>query len=474
MNNCEGRCNGIFCPVPKVWGYDCATGPSEWVSMGFSNCGAAKQIPIDIRPFDNGFGYSTEPFESSTSKDVVKGFVTNMTVAQEQGSATYTVISGGMTFNMPCGNVRCSYDRATHAKFHSPSQHALNGYRYPLEMVVKVESTSDEHPDPELYPFWETGFVSVFFEGTLGEQRETEADETLSSMLDMAAEDGAELGNVDLSLLVSTESAFFQYSGFSPYPPCMDYANQIVIAKATSVKQSTIAKFVAQVGFAGNARNPIPMASGGPTPPCVSVISKNTIPPVFDYCENNTDAPVPAPVPPPTMEPSPAPTLQPTPAPSLEPSPAPTLQPTPAPSLEPSPAPTLQPIPAPSLEPSPGPTLQPTQDPSVPSTAPTKATVEAPTEAPAEPPAPEPTQAPTVPPAPEPTPEPTEAANICDNQVNGEGRAFALVDCTPVWYNCAQGVAFPHECSQGLNGEVVYFDNQSGNCQRASSLDCLP
>jgi carbonic anhydrase len=118
---------------------------------------------------------------------------------------------------------------------HQPSEHLLNGHRYPLE--IHFVHTA---PDGTL------GVVGVFAEPG-------DANPSLQTVLDALGANGeADRPTLDPSGLLPEDRDYFRYEGSLTTPPCSETVDWAVLAEAITVSEAQIEAFARL--HPGNAR----------------------------------------------------------------------------------------------------------------------------------------------------------------------------------------------------------------------------
>ena len=208
------------------WTYEGAEGPEHWATLNgdFAACGAGmEQSPVDLA------------HEAAFSADVE-------TIDRGWAPFKPAIVNNGHTIqaNVPEGNVTefggKEYD-LLQVHFHSQSEHAIDGKRFPLEahFVHKADDGSlmvlgvmlvEGAENAELAKIW--GAMPSF----KGEMQGSEA--------------------VDLGGLIPKNSKVFRYAGSLTTPPCTEIVNWTVFEKPVEVSAEQIAAFTKL--YSDNAR----------------------------------------------------------------------------------------------------------------------------------------------------------------------------------------------------------------------------
>ena len=208
------------------WGYHGAGGPSPWrdLSPDYRACGAGRmQSPIDL---DGG-----EPVDMAA-------------VEFDYRPTTLTIGNNGHTVQVdyPPGSALIFNGRRFELRqfhFHAPSEHAIDGKRYPMEMhLVHVGADGT------------LAVIGVLFEAGAANPALVAAWDRLPGQA--GAPESYQGVPVDARDLVAAAPGYFRYMGSLTTPPCSEGVNWFVVAEPASVSAEQIEKFTAIVG--ANAR----------------------------------------------------------------------------------------------------------------------------------------------------------------------------------------------------------------------------
>lgn len=185
-----------------AWEYEGATGPEHWSRLpGAAACGGQRQSPVDLaaaRPIQGGeLSLSFAPFTADFSH---KGHTVQLTPRAE-GHGNHLTL-GGTRFDF------------LQLHFHHPSEHALAGWRWPLEMHL-VHKAAD-------------GNLAV-----LGIMiRPGRENDGIAALVDaLPAKEGASrpvTKPVELGRFVPANAATYFYPGSLTTPPCSEIVSWIV------------------------------------------------------------------------------------------------------------------------------------------------------------------------------------------------------------------------------------------------------
>lgn len=205
---------------PKPWSYDGATGPSNWGSLSaeFSKCGSGKwQSPIDI------------PRKAAKSKNAIRFKWASETMAVDRKRP-----SGEVSWS---GRSKASLNGETYAVkktvFHSPSEHQINGFSYPMEMQLYLESPSGR-----------VAILGVFVE--IGASHK-EFDKIISQF-SLPAEAPPVVNQVSARDLLPATFDHYKYEGSLTMPPCTEGVSWYVLDHSVEVSASQLAQLRSKVG----------------------------------------------------------------------------------------------------------------------------------------------------------------------------------------------------------------------------------
>lgn len=205
---------------PKPWSYDGATGPSNWASLSaeFSKCGSGKwQSPIDI------------PRKAAKSKNAIRFKWASETITVDRKHR-----SGELSWS---GQTKAFLNGETYAVkksvFHSPSEHQINGFSYPMEMQLYLE-----HPSGKI------AILGVFVE--IGASHK-EFDKIISQF-SLPTEAPPVVNQVIARDLLPAKFDHYQYEGSLTIPPCTEGVSWYVLDHSVEVSASQLAQLRSKVG----------------------------------------------------------------------------------------------------------------------------------------------------------------------------------------------------------------------------------
>lgn len=194
------------------WTYEGETGPEHWSEIEKqSDCSGKLQSPINIIEIDAVDDILLQPIETHYSKDVKIHDVTNN--------------GHSIQYNFEKGDYVILNDNAYALKqihFHEPSEHTINGIRYPLEMhlvhvskdnkIAVMAIMAQEGRSSEAFTFLEN-YLPI----TVGQTKQIDKD-------------------FDLNLNLPDNKDYYQYNGSLTTPPCTEnvtwfvYKNPITVS----------------------------------------------------------------------------------------------------------------------------------------------------------------------------------------------------------------------------------------------------
>ncbi|ANK79564.1 MAG: hypothetical protein TEF_01210 [Rhizobiales bacterium NRL2] len=199
------------------WSYAGADGPAQWAALSesFAACGGGvQQSPVDI----------VEP-------DSVEAELEEIELAWNAGAA-WTVLNNGHTIQVQApdaGHAVIDGERfdLLQFHFHSPSEHAIDGERWPME-VHFVHAAEDGR----------LAVIGVMMSGG-------GANGLFERVMDAApaAKGEAALGAADARALMPGDDDFFRYQGSLTTPPCSEIVLWSVMEGSVAVSDGAIAKF---------------------------------------------------------------------------------------------------------------------------------------------------------------------------------------------------------------------------------------
>lgn len=208
------------------WDYTDGASPENWseASPDFAACDAGMmQSPIDLDQH-TALGEITiaADYGSTMGKLSLGKHKVQVDAGPGQG-----MVSGDRLFNL------------IQVHFHTPSEHAISGERYPLTAHF-VHATRDGT----------LGVLGVMFE-------EGEANDGLQSIIDALPQgDGSQI-TIDMGAMVPDELEVYRYMGSLTTPPCSENVNWHVVQEALEASPEQIAAMEAALGMSARSIQPL-------------------------------------------------------------------------------------------------------------------------------------------------------------------------------------------------------------------------
>jgi carbonic anhydrase len=203
-------------PAKVEWSYEGATGPENWgdLSPDFAACKTGmEQSPIDI----TGAGDADLP-----------------ALELNYNPASYEVVNNGHTIQVNlegAGNLKVGDDTydLLQFHFHTPSEEAINGKRFPLDVHFVHKSAAGE-----------LAVIGLLFE-------EGAANEQLaafwSQMPTEANATNKGEGKLDPAAIIGTELSYYTFKGSLTTPPCSEGVRWLVLQTPTTIGADQLAAF---------------------------------------------------------------------------------------------------------------------------------------------------------------------------------------------------------------------------------------
>lgn len=208
------------------WKYTDGMAAENWSSANpdYATCDAGKmQSPIELD-------------QANTIADV------KLSAAYGPTNAKLALGRHKVQFDTPMGQGMISGDRLfnlLHIHFHTPSEHAVSGKRYPL-VAHLVHATSDGT----------LGVLGVMFEAG-------EANPALQGMIDAMPRGNGGAATVDMSDIVPADLSVTRYMGSLTTPPCRENVNWHVAETVLTASPAQIAAFEGALGMSARALQPL-------------------------------------------------------------------------------------------------------------------------------------------------------------------------------------------------------------------------
>lgn len=212
------------------WSHSGATGPEHWAELAkdFETCAIGKkQSPIDLKDAEGETELTLE------YKAVPLSIVNTGHTVQVSG-----VGEGGFDLNDK------EYD-LVQGHFHTPSEHAVNGKKYPLEMHLVHKTAANELGVIGI--MFEEGAPNPVLEAIIANAPATPGDPVL---LDV---------NFDADALLPENKIMYNYSGSLTTPPCSENVAWFVFENPVTASAEQIA---ALARIEGQNARPLQRVSG--------------------------------------------------------------------------------------------------------------------------------------------------------------------------------------------------------------------
>ena len=201
------------------WTYDGETSPAHWAEIEKdSDCDGKKQSPINI------IDINTKPTQQKENP---------LAILYSPTTAISMAINNGhsIQFNFEVGD-SIQYHGATYhlsqIHFHEPSEHTIDGIRYPLEIHLVHKSKQNSFT-----------VMSVLAK----EGQESQLFEFLESFLPIKEAKTKEIHqSLDLTTLFPENKNFYSYNGSLTTPPCTENVNWIIFKDPIIVSLEEVLK----------------------------------------------------------------------------------------------------------------------------------------------------------------------------------------------------------------------------------------
>lgn len=208
------------------WDYTDGHAPENWSEAGpdFAACDAGMmQSPIDLAEA-TALGSVTIAADYGMTEGKLK--IGKHKVQIDAGSGQ-GMVSGDRLFNL------------LQVHFHTPSEHAISGERYPLTAHF-VHATRDGT----------LGVLGVMFE-------EGEANEGLQTIIDALPNGTGSDISIDMGTMVPAELDVYRYMGSLTTPPCSENVNWHVVEKALEASPEQIAAMEGALEMSARSIQPL-------------------------------------------------------------------------------------------------------------------------------------------------------------------------------------------------------------------------
>ena len=210
----------------KDWHFGDGTTPERWstVNAAYALCDAGlNQSPIDL-----GTPNARGNIDFSTNYGTTGGTIAlGKEKVQVDFPAGMGMTSGGKEFGL------------VQVHFHTPSEHAINGKRYPL-VAHFVHAT----------PSGELGVLGVMFE-------EGKANKALDAIVAGVGQGKGAAVTFDVNDMIPDETELYRYMGSLTTPPCSEGVNWHVSETVLTASAAQIAAMEANLGPSARSLQPL-------------------------------------------------------------------------------------------------------------------------------------------------------------------------------------------------------------------------
>ncbi len=208
------------------WGYEGAEAPANWgqLSEKFAICSSGKnQSPINI---ENAIEAELAPI-SVAYKPSALALKNNGHTVQANYDAGSSITVEGRTFNL------------LQFHFHSPSENAISGKLYPME-VHFVHADADKN----------LAVIGVMFEeGAENEALKAAWDNMPAKAGDEAKPEGA---TIDAAAILPANQDYYRFNGSLTTPPCSEGVLWMVMKNPVTASKAQVEKFYNTFGHDTN------------------------------------------------------------------------------------------------------------------------------------------------------------------------------------------------------------------------------
>ena len=205
------------------WGYEGAEGPAHWAELSpeFAACASGReQSPIDLTGASEVTGVQFERVIGELIVDFdrrseILDLIDNGHTIQVTPDADVGLVIEGVRFGL------------AQFHFHSPSEHAIEGVRYPLEAHFVMSNAEGDLA--VLGVLYEEGEHDPAFDLILGNLPGEEGDARHLEGLEL-----------DIAALKPLPAAFYAYYGSLTTPPCSEGVRWFVIAEPEELSAAQI------------------------------------------------------------------------------------------------------------------------------------------------------------------------------------------------------------------------------------------
>ena len=187
------------------WSYAGETSPEHWAEIEKnSDCDGKNQSPINIIDLN-----VVKTDNDSNRLALLYSPETKLTKVTNNGHS--------IQYDFEKGDSICNQDKhfnLIQIHFHEPSEHTINGVRYPIEIHLVHQGPENQY----------TVIAIMGIEGT-----ESEAIERMESYLPLKVGESKEIDrSLDLTSMFPKNKAYYNYSGSLTTPPCSEVVEWII------------------------------------------------------------------------------------------------------------------------------------------------------------------------------------------------------------------------------------------------------
>ena len=201
------------------WSYEGETSPEHWAELERnSDCSGQRQSPVNI--------IDIHTIEDQDRESIIDLFYSPKTIlnkVRNNGHSIQFVFDKGdsIAYNKINFNL-------VQIHFHEPSEHTINGIRYPIEIHLVHQSKEKYYT-----------VLSVF--GVEGEKSETM--EEMESFLPLKKGQEKEIEKAfDLSKMFPVNKSYYSYGGSLTTPPCTETVQWVIFKEPIAVSLENVLK----------------------------------------------------------------------------------------------------------------------------------------------------------------------------------------------------------------------------------------
>ena len=206
-------------PVESHWSYEGETSPEHWAELEKnSDCSGQRQSPINI--------IDIHTVEDQGEESTIELFYSPKTILNKVRNNGHSI-----QFDFDKGD-SIAYNKTNfnlvQIHFHEPSEHTINGIRYPIEIHLVHQSQ-------------EKNYTVLSILGVEGEQSQTM--EEMESFLPLKKGEEKEIEKAfDLSRLFPENKSYYAYGGSLTTPPCSENVQWVIFKEPIVVSLEEVLK----------------------------------------------------------------------------------------------------------------------------------------------------------------------------------------------------------------------------------------